>query len=215
MGPGGPSSATILVSFAGQRVQTVAGEDGTWSANLAALEAGGPHTLSAESDNGMQQAVRDVLVGDVYLCSGQSNMEWPVDAAMNVHHEIGSAENSRIRHMTVRRAASPTPLAVFADPVAWEVASPETVGRWSAVCYYFARELQPYIDVPIGLIHASWGGTDIRSWMDAAALREIGGYDDAIRLLDLHRTDEQAAQQAFGEQWEAWWSDHTVRSGRR
>jgi sialate O-acetylesterase len=205
-----PAGETVTLELGANRVATSVDEDGSWSVRLPRLTAGGPYVLSVSTSGGGRQRINDVLVGDVFLCSGQSNMEWPVRAAMNVHNEIAAANHPNIRHLTVQRAASPTPLSTFADPVAWQVASPQTVGDWSAVCFYFARELQRHTDVPIGLINSSWGGTDIRSWMDAAALREIGGYEDDLRLLDLHRDDERAAQLAFGELWTSWWHDHTV-----
>jgi sialate O-acetylesterase len=200
------AGSTITVEFAGARVATTADDEGSWSLRLPQMPAGGPHTMTATAGSASQR-VTDFMVGDVFLCSGQSNMEWPVSAAMNVHNEIAAANHPRIRHLTVQRSASPVPLSEFDHDVEWQVATPQTVADWSAVCYYFGRELQRHVDVPIGLIASSWGGTDIRSWMDSAALRQVGSHESDLELLELHRNDEFRAQQRFAELWSDWWRE--------
>ncbi len=200
---------TVTVAMAGAVARADADGEGNWSAQLPAMAPGGPYRLIAQSTGGAVQTVADVVVGDVFLCSGQSNMELPVQRTLDAPAEIRSAANERIRMLEVGRAASAAPLSAFPNPVEWEVASPETVADWSATCYYFARELQRRVDVPIGLIHSSWGGSKISAWMSAEALSAVDGYETLLPLLRLYAEDRRAAQRAFGEQWEAWWRGAT------
>lgn len=150
---------------------------------------------------------------DVDTCTGQSNMVLPVSRALFAPFEARRATAPRIRMLTIPKASSPAPREAFTDALAWEVASPETVPDWSAACNFFARELRAAPleagDVPVGLITAAWGGSGIRAWMSASALASVGGYDDAPEMLRLYAGDEPAAQQAFGQTWQAWWQAQT------
>ncbi|HEX7071148.1 MAG TPA: sialate O-acetylesterase [Rhodothermales bacterium] len=198
------SGSTVTVTLAGNSAKATADASGRWAVELPALPAGGPHSLEA-SDGSSKQSVSDVLVGDVFLCSGQSNMEWPVNLTPNAQSEVAASTNDRIRMLKVGLDATPEPRETFSAPVQWQLASPETVGGWSAVCYYYAREIQKTVDVPIGLVNASWGGTDIRAWMSAEALASVGGYESDLALLEQYRSNPTAAQAAFGKIWEDWW----------
>jgi sialate O-acetylesterase len=195
----------ITVTLATASAQARADASGRWRATLPAMHAGGPFELTARIATGVSQSVHDALVGDVFLCSGQSNMELPVERTGNVGDEIANSANNTIRMLTVAHASSPVPLADFEEPVHWQIAAPETVPRWSAACFYFARELQKTIHVPIGLVHSSWGGANIRPWMSAVALEALGGYETALQTLALYAKDTGAAQARFAEQWQAWW----------
>lgn len=200
---------TITAALAGESTRAMVDAAGRWSAQLSAVETGGPHRLVARSTGGAVQIVTDVRVGDVYLCSGQSNMALPVDRTLNAPAEIQGAANERIRMMEVAQTASPGPRTTLPGSVDWEMAAPETVSDWSATCYYFARELQQEVDVPLGLIHSSWGGSKISAWMSREALSSVGGYEEPLSLLRQYTDDRRAAQQAFGERWEAWWREAT------
>ncbi|MCL2428499.1 MAG: sialate O-acetylesterase, partial [Alphaproteobacteria bacterium] len=159
---------TVTVSLASSSVRARADAAGVWRATLPAMPAGGPFVLSARAASGAAMAASDVLLGDVFLCSGQSNMEFPVQRADDAPHEIANSADAMIRMLTVAHAGSPVPLARFADPVAWQVAGPDTVATWSAACFFFARELRRTIHVPMGLIHSAFGGSNIRTWISAA-----------------------------------------------
>jgi sialate O-acetylesterase len=196
---------TIAVEFGGMAARSVADAEGDWSAALPPLKAGGPHTLMVRSSSGAVQQVRDILSGDVFLCSGQSNMAWPVSLTLNAGAEIRGAADDQIRLLSIGQNASTSPLKYFSRPVEWEVASPETVGDWSAVCYYAARELRRHVNVPIGLISSSWGGSAISAWIGEQALRDLGGYEESLSVLKLYTENEASAQQGFGRQWETWW----------
>ena len=199
---------TVTVSLDTARASARADAAGQWSVKLPALSAGGPFVLEAKGSSSGEQAAHDVLVGDVFLCSGQSNMELPVRRSGDTDSEIRNSTNDRIRMLTVQHAASPTPLTAFHDPVQWQSASPGTVPEWSATCFYFARELQKSVPVPIGLVHSSWGGSNIRPWLSAAALR-AAHYGTGVDLLSLYARSPEGAQAQFGQQWEQWWRDRT------
>ena len=176
---------------------------------LPARSAGGPYVLTARGNSGAQQSASDVLVGDVFLCSGQSNMELPVRRSGDTDAEIRNSANDTIRMLTVPHASSTTPRSELIDSVTWQSAAPATVPEWSATCFYFARELQKLVHVPIGLVNASWGGSNIRPWMSAEALHANGSYESALGLLALYVKDTNAAQEGFGREWEQWWRAKT------
>jgi sialate O-acetylesterase len=194
----------VTVSLAGASQRTKADDSGRWSVALAAMSAGGPHTLEARASERAQR-VEDVTVGDVWLCSGQSNMVLQVHRALDSRAEIANSRNDSIRMLTVPLASHATPQEQFAKPVAWRKAAPDTVPEFSAACLYFARELQKTVKVPMGLINAAWGGSKIQSWMSEPALREIEEYGPALEALALYANDPLAAHARWGAHWEEWW----------
>jgi len=194
----------VTVSLGSATARTQADASGHWKVTLPSLSAGGPFVLTVQGSAGSHQNANDILLGDVFLCSGQSNMELPVLRAGDSSNEINNAANSTIRMLTVPHATSPEPLDRFQNPIAWQIAAPATVPDWSAACFYFARELHKSIHVPIGLVHSSWGGSNIRPWMSAGALRTLG-YGPALDALALYAHDQAAAQAQFAAQWEGWW----------
>lgn len=191
---------TVRLGSASRTVR--ADRSGTWRVELPAMAAGGPHRLVVTGAGGEADAAEDLLIGDVWLCSGQSNMEWPVSQALNGGNEVQNSSDPQVRILTVpqRTALSPQP----SIEARWQPVSPQTIRDFSAACWFMLRELRQRHDVPMGAIDASWGGTRIRPWMDEAAARAGGGSEDA-ELLALYRTDEAAAARRFGEQWGRWW----------
>jgi sialate O-acetylesterase len=149
------------------KVSTEASADGSFRLALPGLAVGGPYVLCVSGSSEVR--LEDVLVGEVWLASGQSNMEWPVSASANAEQEIENGHHSRIRTFK----AKPTPANQPAARVEgeWCVATPVDVGRFSAVGYFFARALQARLDVPVGIIDATWGGTPIHAWTSLEALR--------------------------------------------
>lgn len=202
--------AKIAVSLAGNSAKAVADNSGRWQAVLPALPAGGPHTLTATA-GGHSQSASDILIGDVYLCSGQSNMEMPVHTVSNYDADLNGASNPNIRLMHVERFSSPTPRGSFGNTVSWAVTSPKAVYDYSATCYYFGRELQPDIKVPLGLIESAWGGTAIQSWIPTATLRKHG-YGPDLDMLDAYRRDPAAAEEQWRRKIAAWWTEHDPAS---
>lgn len=205
-GVGAPGDE-IRVSFNGAEVAAQADKTGAWRAQLPATPAGGPFELTATAKSGATQRISNVLVGDVWLCSGQSNMEMSPSGALNFWAESAFAANDSIRLLSVARETSMTPLSSFPKPVKWEIANRESFGRFSAVCFFFARELKKHVDVPMGLINASWGGARIEPFMSADALRAAGGFDDLLDVLELSETKPAVAIQRWGNVWERWWQN--------
>ncbi|HTJ20267.1 MAG TPA: sialate O-acetylesterase [Steroidobacteraceae bacterium] len=206
-------SETLSVSLGSQTASAQADERGRWHATLPATSAGGPYELVVRTQSGQDQTVSDVLVGDVWLCSGQSNMVLQVHRSLDSRSEIANSANDAIRMLTVPETSSPRPLDQFMQPVTWKVTSPATVPDFSAACFYFARELRKTVDVPMGLIVSAWGGSRIEPWMSEAALRAAGGNNDALDVLALYAQQPAAAHVRWGAMWEAWWLQRT--QGRR
>ncbi len=203
----------VTVGMGGATRAARADDLGRWAVTLPARGAGGPHLISARTAN-RQQTVSDVLVGDVWLCSGQSNMEWSVRNTINAYSEIQHSADNTIRNVTIPRLAAPAPSADFPVKLEWKRAGPDTTGDFSAVCYYFVRELQKsQVDVPQGLINASWGGTRIETWLSAAALRQLGGNDSKLDLLGQFAIEPAAASAAWGRELEKWWSAQPANHG--
>lgn len=196
----------VLVTLAGKQVQARADAQGDWEARLPALKAGGPHVLVATAGT-RTQTVSDVLVGDVWLCSGQSNMELQVWRSLDARAEIAGATGDTIRLLTVPQMGSATPQENFQTPIQWKTVSPDSLRDFSAACFFFARELQKTIDVPMGLVNAAWGGSRIQAWTSSDALRALGRYDSELDVLQQYRSDPVAALGDWGALWQRWWSD--------
>jgi sialate O-acetylesterase len=196
--------ADVSVQMGNATVTAKAGKDGHWRASLPAMNAGGPYVLQASS-GGQSQSLSDVLVGDVFLCTGQSNMQLSVRRASNAEFEIAAATDAEVRELAVDRVPSATPLASFTSPVSWKVESPQTAGDFSASCYFFARELRKHVKVPVGLITAAWGGTRERGWVSHPTLRKFGYYNDDLDMLALNTRDPAAASKRWDAAWENWW----------
>ena len=160
--------ATVSAHFHQQTVPAIADRIGRWSLWLAPETAGGPYTLTVGGD-GAEKTVSDLLVGDVWLASGQSNMEFPLDGfgptmpLKDAAHEIAGANQPRIRLLLVPHKSSDVP--VDDSPASWTTCTPETARKFSAVAYFFGREISAKENVPIGLIDTSWGGTPADSWV--------------------------------------------------
>jgi sialate O-acetylesterase len=176
----------VEVSFNGQKLSTRAGKDGKWSVSLARMEAGGPDTIEiGGKDNTV--TFDDILVGEVWLCSGQSNMGWTVGQSMNADLEIKAADYPRIRCFTAYPTAASEPVDDLWGRN-WTVCSPSDVSHFSGVGYFFARKLWQELEVPIGIINSSWGGTDIEVWTSQGSYEAImpevahKNYDPASRF---------------------------------
>ena len=167
-----------------------AGADGRWRASIGPFPAGGPYTLSASSGTARTEA-KDVLVGDVWLCGGQSNMEFPVKDANDYAAEKSKADLPQIRHLAVARNNAGTPQELITGQ--WKVCAPDTVGAFTAVGFFMARKLNADLKVPIGLVHSSWGGTTAEAWTSAAKLATIP--DFAKPLADFQNLAAQTAEQ--------------------
>ena len=170
----------VTVSFAGQIVSNVADGNGYWSIVLDAMSAcAEPANMTVSGQNTL--TVYNVLIGEVWLCSGQSNMAWLVRNSFNPEEEIAAANHPLIRHFKVPLVAASAPAEECGG--GWEVCTPQTVGGFSAVAYYFGRELHLKLGVPIGIINSSWGATAIESWMSPQALAADPAGPNAVERL--------------------------------
>lgn len=188
---------TVEVRFGGETYTAEAGADSAWSVTLPDMAAGGPHVMTIEAE-AERIDVKDILVGDVWIASGQSNMEWEVADARDAEEEIASAFDPSIRHFKVPHSWAMRPEQALAGGT-WQPAVPEHVGSFTAVGYFFARELREHVDVPIGLIHTSWGGSRIEPWMSAESL---GLGDEAFdEIMAREREREERLREQLREKF--------------
>ena len=198
---------SVTVAFGGEEKRTTASASGRWQASFGPRADGGPFSIHVSGASGEAKA-DDVVIGDVWLCSGQSNMEYPLRRALNGDGEVQSAGDPLLRVMKVPQQLAEAPQQSFSKNPAWLAADPDSVKDFSAACYFLARELRSSEKVPIGAIDDSWGGTPIRAWMDEAAVRSSGGADVAA-TVDLYRANPTTAIRQFGGEWGAWWRNQT------
>lgn len=198
-GQAGPGEA-VRVEFAGKEARVVAGQDGRWSLMLPASVAGGPHVMRITEGSRVRE-FHDILVGDVWLASGQSNMEWPIAQSAQAEAEIAAATDRQIRHFKIPKSWDGVPQAQLAGG-SWVAASPQAAGSFSAAAHFMARELRKSEGVPIGIIDSTWGGSRIETWMDAATL----GLDPqaaAESARQAREADERALQET-GQRLARW-----------
>jgi sialate O-acetylesterase len=184
----------VSVEIGEQKLSTIAA-NGSWRVELKPLAAGGPFTLTIAGDNTV--TVKNILVGEVWVCSGQSNMEFQLSNAANAAEETPKASYPKIRMFTVEKKVSIKPLAEAKG--AWVECSPESVGRFSAVGYFFARDLYQKLGIPVGMIHTSWGGTPAQAWTGIEGLGkdpELKSYADAAQSALDHFPAAEAAYPA-------------------
>ncbi|WP_185816949.1 sialate O-acetylesterase [Hymenobacter metallilatus] len=182
----------VQVSFRGATAQTNAGDDGRWALTLPPQQAGGPFALTVRGTNTVQ--LTDVLVGDVWLASGQSNMEWPLRDAAGGAAAVAAANHPQIRLFNVPNCAERRPLAELAGGE-WQPCTPQSVAGFSAVAYFFGRDLQQQYKVPVGLIAAEWGGTVAEAWTSAEALGKLPDFQPKLASL-AQQTGSFAEQEA-------------------
>lgn len=176
----------IHVRIGNQDTSAIAGSDGRWQAKILPPTPGGPYTINIDGEQSIE--FHNVLVGDVWLCGGQSNMELPLSRTRNGDEEIKSADHPQIRLFTVKSQPAYAVAAVAQG--AWKVCSPKTVtedGGFSAVGYYFGRKIQSKLKVPIGLIKDCIGGTPAESWASAEALRKLKDFDAGLNEVERLR----------------------------
>ena len=160
----------VTVSFQGQMAATTA-KEGKWLVRLKPLKPGGPFTMTIAGSNKIE--LKSILVGEVWICSGQSNMAWQVSGTTDAEATIAASGDPQLRLFRVPPAFADTPQADVTG--AWSEAGPNAVGGFSAVGYFFGRELREALNVPVGLINTSYGGTRIEAWTSVRVLDEKPG----------------------------------------
>ncbi|MGD0387533.1 MAG: sialate O-acetylesterase [Tepidisphaeraceae bacterium] len=199
---------SIRLEIADQTATATTGPDGRWQAQIQPPAPGGPYILKIDGSSSVE--LRNILVGDVWLCGGQSNMELPLSRTRNGEAEIKAADHPDIRFFIVHNHPSYSPAMV--PEGAWKVCSPKTVaegpsGGFSAVAYFFARKLQNELHVPIGLVEDCVGGTPVETWMSPATLGGLKDFDD--QLAEIARLQSRGGPQ-YGNYIMHWYDDYDI-----
>jgi len=192
----------ITVTYAGKKATATADGNGAWTAKLPPLKVGNATSLTVTGDRNPESVIlKDVLVGDVWICSGQSNMQWAVRQSANAEQEAANAKFANIRFFQVPRRSSTQPSKGLERPAAttqpeqrmqaqWAVCTPETAPDFSAVGYYFGREIHQKQDVPIGLIQNAWGGMPVESFMSEEAIKANPDFHVLLEKREASTTRE-------------------------
>jgi hypothetical protein len=199
----------VVVEIAGRTAEAVA-KDGRWLVRLPELPAGGPYTLTIRGTNTV--TFQDVLVGEVWICGGQSNMERQLGPRpgqkpiIGWERETAAANLPQLRDFYVPEVTSAVPLAEVKG--SWTVCTPETAPDFPAVGYFFARALMQARGVPVGLIHTAWGGTPAESWTSARTLATLPGFEQTLALLAEQSRDPAGAARRYHESLAQWCRKH-------
>lgn len=188
-------NTSVTVTIAGQTKQATAAADGKWMIKLDPAKEGGPFELTVSGPSSI--TYKNVMFGDIWICSGQSNMEWVVRNSKDAQAAIDASTNSNVRLFTVKKNPSPTPVADVTGK--WEESSPQSSPGFSAVGYFFGRELQKQLNVPIGLIHTSWGGTAIQLWQSKEAMEADADMKQVYTAYQTQQERYEAALKKFRE----------------
>lgn len=191
----------VKVTFNSNSAEVTADANGRWLAHLPALRGGEAGDLVFEG-GGARVVSTDVLVGDVWLCTGQSNMEWPLRKSDNAADEIAAANYPRIRHFKVLPRASGQP-----EPSArgkWSVCSPDTAGDFTAVGYFMARDLLQHNGEPQGLINCTWGGRNIENWLSAEAIASDPRFKVVTERWEKIQADYPTAKGRYDKERATW-----------
>jgi sialate O-acetylesterase len=182
----------VTVTFNGQKVSAKAAKNGEWKVQLKPLATGGPFELNVKGKNNL--VLKNILVGDVWVCGGQSNMEWPLSGSRNWAVDKEKVDNSNIRLFYVPKNMSLKPLDNTQE-TSWKPCNQENAAGFSAIGYYFGKNLNSEINIPIGLINSNWGGTDIETWISLETMYADKDYTaaiDKIKSMDLEQLRKDA-----------------------
>jgi sialate O-acetylesterase len=197
----------VVVAVAGQQVKAVADASGRWMAKLAPLSAGGPLTLEIKG-KGASLQFTNVLVGEVWIASGQSNMEMALGSVRDSTNEIAAANNPMVRFTRLGHVSTNVPMTSVA--VSWQLISPSNAAGFSAVAWFFARDVQKQVGVPVGIIQTAWGGTVVEAWMPTATLKALPDTQPIFERWEKLVADHPALRKKYDEdlprlkqEWEA------------
>lgn len=191
----------VEVNFQHKKYNTIVDNSGNWKIMLPEMKSGGPFTMTIN-----EITLKNILIGDVYLCSGQSNMELPMRRVKTFYpEELKNANNSNIRFFTVPQKYDFKIAQNNLDGGTWEETNPQSIQNFSAVAYFFAKEMYLYNKIPVGIINSSLGGSPIQSWMDESSLKK---YPEYLAEAQKWRNDElisqtESSERALGDAWSA------------
>ncbi len=195
----------VLVKISGQEKRAIVGDDGRWRIDLDPLTAGGPHSLSVIGQETI--TLEDVMIGEVWLCSGQSNMEMSVSAGwgkvLNHKEEVSNADYENIRLFRVKHTPSIRPLSTI-NSDGWQVCSPKSIPEFSAVAYFFGREIYKNLNIPIGLVQSAVGGTVVEAWTSGNSLENDPDFADYVKILRKSKVDEEELWRVYKEKLATW-----------
>lgn len=195
---------SIVTSWDNAVYETRSDADGKWAVCITTPKAGGPYTITVS--DGDKLILENILIGEVWLCTGQSNMEMSVEGVKNAAAEIKAASDyPQLRLLHVKNTTSPVPLnevSIVGDT--WKVCSAETIAKFSAAGYFFGRDLYQNLEVPIGLIETCWGGTLAEAWTSEEALKQMPYFDNALEKLKVLPLSAQARNDMFVSDIKAW-----------
>jgi sialate O-acetylesterase len=197
-------AVTISTSWNTKKYTAVADKSGKWKAKVLTPSFGGPYTVNIS--DGDLTTLKNVMIGEVWVCSGQSNMEMPLAGwgkIQNYEKEIAAANYPNIRLLQAEHVTSDKPLDdAKVSNGGWTPCTPQYVAEFSSVAYFFAREIYQKIKIPIGLIHTSWGGTIAEAWTSGSTLKTLPDFAEATRLIENAAT--QAGRQSYEQQMQVW-----------
>jgi len=192
--PGGK----VVVEIAGQQKITEVDKDGKWRIDLEPISVGGPYELTIMGQD--TTVYKNVMAGEVWICSGQSNMQMPLNHGWgkvnNFEKEVAAANYPNIRLLHVKRNTSTVPVDTISS-VGWQECSPATISEFSATAYFFGRHVHNNIKIPVGLIHTSWGGTIAEAWTSAKALKTLPDFVDEVQSIEKDTTNIEEAILAY------------------
>ena len=202
---GNASPNTALILEVDNRLYKFGSDaNGQWKTQIAPLSAGGPYQIRLSDNKGAEAVLDNILAGNVWLCSGQSNMAFPVVASVD-QPDAYNHGHPAIRLLSVPMRAELNSQDEFIDPTAWQPATEESIKGFSAVCYFFAREMIEQDGIPLGLINDSWGGSAIEAWISEEGLDNIKEYVRKVSQLRQYRKNRRDAELAFADEWMQWW----------
>ncbi|WP_455611135.1 sialate O-acetylesterase, partial [Bacteroides sp.] len=195
----------VTTSWDGKTYETQADKEGKWKLSVRTPEAGGPYELTLT--DGQKLVLENVMIGEVWICSGQSNMEMPLEGwgkIMNYKKEVSAADHPNIRLLHVEHVTSTQPESdIKVRDNGWQVCSPQTIPNFSATAYFFGREISEKQNVPVGLIHTSWGGTNVESWISGKVLQEMPDFSNVVEEVRA-MPDKTAMKAEYLKTLEAW-----------
>jgi sialate O-acetylesterase len=204
-GSGAQPGEEVAVTFGTATARARADAQGNWQVTLPALPRGQSGAVTVRSASGASLQLDDVVTGDVWLCSGQSNMDLPVSGSANPDRTARESAGLPVRLLKLKRTAEAKPARDIVPELAWSRAAPDNLGGFSAACWHMAREILRHDPkTPLGLIHAAWGGSTIEDWMSPAALRTAGASPEQLAWLDRYATDPAAALAAAVDATDRW-----------
>ena len=191
------SGEKVIVKIGDSVAETIATAEGKWKVRLGPLDAGGPYEMVISGNNTIR--IKDILVGEVWVCSGQSNMAMEVRSCLNAEEVISAANFPEIRHFQVKRTKALHPMEAVSPLTersaswlnTWEICDPSTVGHFSGTAYFFALELYKKRNIPLGIIHASWGGTTAEAWTPRDTLMNDQELKDILEEWPDYNNDEE------------------------